>query len=166
MKAEASQAINMTTAPEKVTLLEAPYVYLEKIGPFLIQAPKAWPEFWAIAEGKILPETIESMAGLSRIDNTKQGDDAYIYQAGCVLKGPLVQVPAGLRTRMLKGGAYARFLLTGSYSQLPRAYPAAFSIMEENKMRIRDEFCMEKVLNSPSNTPEDQLKTEILIPTF
>ncbi len=105
------------------------------------------------------------MAGLSRIDDTKAGDAAFIYQAGVFHKAKPRNVPDGLQARSLREGKYARFLLTGPYSQLAGAYPVAFSILEKAKVAVRKDFCIEKYLNSP-DTPESQLKTEILIPVL
>lgn len=55
------------------------------------------------------------------------------------------RVPAieGLQSRMLEKATYARFLLNGSYAQLSQAYPEAFSILAREKIRLRNDFCME-----------------------
>jgi DNA gyrase inhibitor GyrI len=161
--ADAQAKLNLSSEPQVVTLPASNLAYVEKIGPFSKTAPVAWKEFWAIASTHLDESEIAGAAGLSRIDETKSGDAAYVYQAGALLKTAPSRVPNGLLARRLESGKYACFLLTGSYSQLPAAYPAAFSILEKAKLRIRDDFCIEKYLNSP-DTPEQELKTEILIP--
>ena len=163
MEGEAS-AVNLTARPEIITSKPAFLVYLEKIGPFLKTAPVAWREFWSIAGGRFDPSQIAGMAGLSHIDHNKTGDDAFIYQAGVTLKSKPAQIPSGLQSRQLESGKYSRFLLTGSYSQLPAAYPKAFSILKDAGLEIRDDFCVERYLNTPQDTAEDRLETEILIP--
>ncbi len=156
--------INLTEKPEIVTLQPATFVYIEKIGPFLQQAPLAWQEFWAVGQMAFNKENTLAMLGLSMIDKKKKGDDAFIYQAGVSVKSELKKMPQNLKKRELPSGRYARFLLTGSYSQLAEAYPQAFESIAKAKLAIRDEFCMESYLNTPADTAENDLKTEILIP--
>jgi effector-binding domain-containing protein len=55
--------------------------------------------------------------------------------------------------------------LTGSYAQLPEASGRVFEIVAEKKIQMRDAYCIENYANDPRTTPEDQLVTEILIPT-
>jgi DNA gyrase inhibitor GyrI len=161
--AEAPGKLNLSSEPQQVILPTSNLAYLEKIGPFLKTAPLAWKKFWSIATGQLDKSSIAFAVGLSRIDETKTGDAAYVYQAGVLLKTTPSRVPDGLQMRAIKSGKYARFWLTGSYSQLPAAYPAAFSILKKAKLELRKDFCIEKYLNSP-DTPEQELKTEILIP--
>jgi len=159
-----ASAVNLTASPEIITSKPAFLVYLEKIGPFSKTAPLAWRDFWVIASGRFQQHQIAGMAGLSRVDSSTTGDEAFIYQAGILLTSKPSEIPQGLQSRKLESGKHARFLLTGSYSQLPAAYPKAFSVLEEAKMAIRDDFCMERYLSTPQDTPEDRLETEILIP--
>jgi DNA gyrase inhibitor GyrI len=161
---EKASDVNLTPSPEIVKSKPAFLVYLEKIGPFSKTAPSAWKEFWSLAGGQFDPDQIEGMVGLSRIDRTKTGDDAFIYQAGITLKSKPAKIPQGLQSRELESDKYARFLLTGSYKQLPAAYPKAFSILEAMRLEIRNDFCIERYLNTPQDVPEDRLETEILIP--
>ncbi|MBI3436711.1 MAG: GyrI-like domain-containing protein [Proteobacteria bacterium] len=164
MATNGQEKLDLTAAPDIIALQPAPFLYLEKVGPFQKFAPLAWKEFWAIAGGKIDHDQIAAMLALSLIDETKTGDAAFVYQAGLLLKAKPTTLPEGLRLRQLAAGKYARFVLTGSYAQLSTAYPKAFSIVAESKYRFRPDFCIEKYLNDPSTTPQDQLQTEILIP--
>ena len=86
-----------------------------------------------IATGQLDESEIAGAVALSRIDETKTGDAAYVYQAGVLLKAKPAGVPDGLRSRQLKTGKYARFLLMGSYSQLSAAYPAAFRFWKKQR---------------------------------
>jgi len=104
------------------------------------------------------------MSGLSKTDESKNGDDRFIYQAGVFLWETPAKVPQGLSLRTTHGGKFARFMLTGSYQQLPEAYPQIFSILEDRKISLSDEFCAEVYLNTPENAAEADLKTEILVP--
>ena len=161
---EKASEVNVTARPEIIVSQPTFFVYLEKIGPFSEAAPCAWREFWSIAVGQFDQDEIAGMAGLSRIDRTRKGDDAFIYQAGITLKSKPEKIPRSLQSRELEGGKYARFLLTGSYKQLPTAYPKAFSILKALQLELRDDFCVERYLNTPQETSEDRLETEILMP--
>lgn len=161
---ETATRVNLTADPEIITCQPAILVYLQKIGLFLKTAPLAWKEFWSIARGQFDRNEIGAMVGLSRIDNTKTGDAAFVYQAGLTLKSKPAKIPQGLQSRELYSGKYARFLLTGSYAQLPAAYPEAFSILNTLKLETRDDFSIERYLNTPEEVSEDRLETEILIP--
>jgi len=48
---------------------------------------------------------------------------------------------------------------------LPEASGRVFEMVEEKKIQMRDDFCIENYANDPRTTPEEQLITEILIPT-
>lgn len=156
--------LNLTEKPEFIQSPPRQYLYLEKIGPFMVQARKAWDEFSEIVQPYKNALSMSGMAGLSKIDESKQGDDRFVYQAGVFVDAAPTKVPKGLNLRTSPAGKYARFTLTGSYDQLAQAYPQIFSILEKDGIRLRNEFCAEVYLNTPENTPEEKLKTEILVP--
>ena len=156
--------INLTDQPEIIQTESRHYLYLEKIGPFMVQAPKAWQELSKIVEPikNSLPNSL--MAGLSKIDESRQGDSKYVYQAGLFLDSLPNSIPRCLKIRTTPAGKYARFVLTGGYHQVPHAYPQIFSILVKEKIPQREEFCAEIYLNTPENASEQNLKTEILVP--
>ena len=156
--------INLGEKPEIIQTQARVYLYLEKIGPFMVQAPRAWQEFSAIVQPLKGTLSISGMAGLSHIDESRAGDDRFTYQAGVFLQTPPTTTPAGLKLRTSAAGKYARFTLTGSYHQFAQAYPLIFSILEKDGISLRDEFCAEVYLNTPEDTPEEKLKTDILVP--
>ena len=88
-----------------------------------------------------------------------------IYRAGVSLAAGPVKLPAGLEYAKFEGGKYSRFVLTGSYSNLPQASGRVFEMVSERKIKLRDDYCIENYVNDPRTTPEEQLVTEILIPT-
>jgi effector-binding domain-containing protein len=88
-----------------------------------------------------------------------------IYRAGYILAAPPVQLPEGILYELFAGGKYIRFVLNGSYSTLPEASGRVWGIAAETKIQLRDDYAIENYLNDPDSTPEDQLVTEILIPT-
>ena len=87
-----------------------------------------------------------------------------IYRAGVSLTATPQQVPEGLAYEKFKGGKYMKFVLTGPYSDLPKASGRVFEIVAEKKIQLRDDYCIENYANDPRTTPEDKLITQILVP--
>lgn len=156
--------INFTTTFEVVELPDRPFLYVEKKGPFMQTAPVAWQEFWAACGPYIQQLPVDQMAGLSYINPNKTDDTRFVYEAGFFLKELPKNIPGHVLLRDFKSGKYAKFLLTGAYDQLSKAYPLAFEILNNNGTKLRDDFCAEIYLNTPQDTPTAELKTEILIP--
>jgi AraC family transcriptional regulator len=156
--------MNLTENFEIVTRPTIHYVYLEKHGPFAQVAPMAWTELFPTMASQVDQKRITGVLGLSRVDPTKAGDDGLIYQAGVALSEPPSASLKGLQYRKVEGGKYARFLLTGPYSQIGRAFDQIFKKLAEKQVKLREEYCIENYLNDPKVTPEDQLQTELLIP--
>ena len=88
-----------------------------------------------------------------------------IYRAGVTVAAEPKNLPENVRYEKFKGGKYSKFVLTGSYANLPQASGRVFEIVAEKKIQMRDDYCIENYTNDPRTTPEDQLVTEILIPT-
>jgi DNA gyrase inhibitor GyrI len=88
-----------------------------------------------------------------------------LYRAGVSLGAEPQNLPENLTYEEFKGGKYSRFVLTGPYANLPEASGRVFEMVAEKKIQMRDDFCIENYANDPRTTPEDQLVTEILIPT-
>jgi len=156
---------------EVVQFGETSFVYLEAKGPFMESAPKLWGQV-----GKLLAKTeVESVIGekrkakatLTLIDETKEGDDKYVIQAGVMLTEDLAEdrVPAGLQSKRVPGGKFAKFRLTGAYEQLPTAYPSAISQVTKAGESLREgTYFMEMYLNEYRQVPEDELITDIFVP--
>jgi len=157
-------AMNLT---EKFAIVKRPsthYVFLEKHGPFAEIAPPTWDEMFPLLYSQVDQRQIVSFMGLSTIDKTKNGEEAMIYEAGVGVNSAPAKPLKGLQYKSIQDGNYARFLLTGPYSQIWIAFNQIFKTLAESKVELRPEFCIENYLNDPKVTPEDQLKTELLIP--
>ncbi len=155
--------MNLTENFETVQRPLTHYVFLEKRGPFAEVAPPLWNELAPLVP-KIDQKQIREYLGVSGVDKSRPGEDSMIYQAGvgCAVKpDPL---PDRLQHRAIKAGKYARFLLTGPYSQIWMAFDRIFKTLTEQKVELRPEFCIENYLNDPRVTPEDKLETELLVP--
>ena len=156
-------SMNLTTEFESVTRPETHYAFLEKRGPFAEVAPPLWNELVPLL-ARIDPGQIREYLGVSGIDRSRPGEDAMIYQAGVALADKPKKLPAGLEQKSIKAGKYARFVLTGRYADIWMAFDRIFKTLAERRVTLRPEFCIENYLNDPRLTPEDQLKTELLVP--
>jgi DNA gyrase inhibitor GyrI len=158
MEAAKGKQINLTPEPEIVTWPEMHYVFIEKVGPFMETAPQAWQTMH-----KLVPAVAEhnKITGYSSLYKVAQ----QIYRAGVSLAAKPENLPAGVAYENFKGGKYSRFVLTGSYANLPEASRRVYKTVAETKIQTRDDFAIENYKNDPRTTPEDQLITEILVPT-
>jgi DNA gyrase inhibitor GyrI len=153
-----SKPMNLKETPENVSWPETHYVFVEKIGPFQNTARQAWEEFV-----KLIPAISEQKQVKNMMSLYKVGPK--VYRAGAALAAAPQQLPPGLRYEKFQGGKYAKFVLGGSYLQLPQASGRVFEIVAEKKIQLREDYCIENYTNDPRTTPEDKLVTEILVPT-
>lgn len=155
--------MNLESDFERVTRPLTHYVFLERRGPFAEVAPQLWNELLPTLQN-VAPQGAREYLGFSGIDRSNPGEEAMIYQAGGSFGQAPNNLPARLKQRSIKSGAYARFLLTGPYAQIWRAFDRNFKTLAEKQVLLRPEFCIENYLNNPEVTPEDELKTELLVP--
>lgn len=150
--------MNLTEVPETVTWPETHYVFVEKIGPFQTNAPQAWQSFH---------QTVSAIAEHNQITRYmslyKMGPK--LYRAGVSLATAPVKLPHDLSYMKFAGGRFIRFVLTGPYANLGPATGRVVEIITQTKLPVRDDFFIENYVNDPRTTPEDQLITEILVPT-
>ena len=150
--------MKLTQQPEVVTWPETHYVFVEKTGPFQETAPQAWQELHRLVPAIAQRNEITGFLSLYKMA-------PMIYRAGVSLAAPPLESPEGLRYERFPGGKYSRLTLTGPYSLLPEATGRAWRIVSELRIQLRDDFAIENYVNDPKITPEEQLITEILIPT-
>ncbi len=156
--------MNLTSNFEIVSRPTAHYIFLERRGPFAEVAPPAWNELFPLLDGQVEHDAIVEHMGLSGMDRKATGEDSMIYQAGVTLRNAPGRRVNGLQYRKIESGKYARFLLTGPYSHIWAAFSRIFKTLAEKGVKLREEFCIENYLNDPKITPEDELKTELLVP--
>jgi DNA gyrase inhibitor GyrI len=148
----------LNETPDIIQFPVTPYVFIEKVGPFMETAQPAWESVHKNAADISKTGKICGAFSLYKIE------PQMIYRAGVRVEEKPANLPAGFQYVQFEGGKYARFVLKGSYSQLPEACGRVFEIVEKTKMAVRDGFYIENYVNDPTTTPEDQLLTEILIP--
>jgi predicted transcriptional regulator YdeE len=150
--------MHLSEMPEVMIWPETEYVFVEKQGPFQVNAPQAWHAAHALADALRKRNRITGYLSLYKVHTQ-------IYRAGFALDAPPVELPARLSYEHFKGGKYSRFVLKGPYSELPRATGRVFEIVTERAIEQRDDFCIEYYVTDPRTTAEENLITEILIPT-
>ncbi|MGA7916927.1 MAG: GyrI-like domain-containing protein [Candidatus Acidiferrales bacterium] len=150
--------MKLTETPEIVSWPETHYAFIEKIGPFQETAPQAWQAVHQLIPTISEHNKITGYMSLYKVEPK-------IYRAGVALEAVPGDLPEGVQYTKFAGGKYSRFVLTGAYSHLPEACGRVFLIVAETKIQQRDDFCIENYVNDPRTTPEDELITEILIPT-
>jgi predicted transcriptional regulator YdeE len=150
-------SMNLTEHPDEVIWPETHYVFVEKVGPFMNNAPQAWQQVRALVPALSAKNTITGAMSLYKMG-------PQVYRAGFILAGPAADLPAGLRYEKFHGGKYLRFVLRGPYTQLPQASGSAWKIVADKKIQLRDDYSIENYANDPDKTPEDQLITEIMFP--
>jgi effector-binding domain-containing protein len=152
------EAMNLNEHPELITRPEMHYVFVERVGPFMQNAGAAWQE-----AHKLAPKLRENNQVTGYMALYKMGPK--IYRAGFSIAAEPVKVPDGMKYEKVPGGKYARFVLTGPYTDLPQASGKAWEIVGEKKVEVRDDFAIENYVNDPNVTSADQLITHIMIPT-
>lgn len=150
--------MNLTEQPEIVNWPETNYVFIEKIGPFMQNAGAAWQSAHALAPELQKHNTINGYMSMYQVGPK-------IYRAGFGLAAPPTELPEGFSYELFPGGKYSRFTLTGSYMQLPQASGRVWELVKELGIEVREDFAIENYPNNPRTTPEDQLITQILVPT-
>ena len=158
MSAVKAELTQLTQEPEIVTWPETHYVFIQKIGPFQETAPQAWQKLHQVVAGISEHNKITGYVSLYKVGPK-------IYRAGVSLAAAPEKLPEPFGYTMFKGGKYSRFVLTGPYSNLGAATGRVFEIVSERKIQLRDDYCIEHYVNDPRTTPEEQLVTEILVPT-
>jgi predicted transcriptional regulator YdeE len=149
--------MNLTPEPEVVDFPATHYVFVEKIGPFLQNAGQAWQ-----SAHSFVPQLSEKNQIVGYLSLYKMGPK--VYRAGFALDAPPNDLPAGLSYERFSGGKYARYVLTGPYSDLPAASGQVWNSVSEKQLKVRDDYAIENYLNDPRVTPHEQLVTHILVP--
>ncbi len=72
--------------------------------------------------------------------------------------------PDGLAEQLIPGGRYAHATHNGDYSTLGNTWKAVMDAVAERGLRVARTPCYEIYVNNPSNTPPDELRTEIYVP--
>ena len=134
------------------------YLFLEKSDPFQETAPACWQQFHKVFPQLQKDYPKKAVASLYKVSPTM------IYRAGMMTDSTPKNLPDGIRHEKFEGGKYIRFVLKGSFNQLPEACGRVFEIVKAKQIKVREGYYIENYVTDPRATPEDQLITEILVP--
>ncbi|MBI9062384.1 MAG: AraC family transcriptional regulator [Marinilabiliaceae bacterium] len=155
---------NLTTQPVWKMLDQTDVIFVQRIGNYHKAATEAWNSVCAFAGPKGLIQQGSDFYGISYDDPSVTKAEKCRYEA-CIVVNQPVEPEGEIGVKQLRKGKYAVFTLTGSYNLLKNAYDYIYAAwMAESKVELDHSPVMEKYLNSPDTTPEDQLITEIWIP--
>jgi effector-binding domain-containing protein len=150
--------MNLTEEPKTVAWPTTHYVFVEKVGPFQTNAPAAWQNLHTHVAQIAEHNQITGYMSLYKMG-------PQVYRAGVALAAPPKDLPEGLSYTEFSGGKFSRFVLTGPYANLGKATGRVFEIVSKTSLPVRDDYFIENYVNDPRTTPEEQLVTEILVPT-
>jgi len=149
--------MNLIQEPKFITWPETYYVFVEKVGPFMQSAPAAWGEAHAQVAALLEHNKITGYMSLYKMTTNT-------YRAGFALEAPPSELPKGLTYEKFEGGHYAKFVLTGPYTQLGPATGRVMEMVKEQGIQVRDGWNIENYVNDPRVTPEAELISEICVP--
>jgi effector-binding domain-containing protein len=149
--------LNLTTTPVTVEWPETHYVYIEKAGNIPTNAPQVWSALHSLVPA--IAKNNQVTGYMSLYDMEKE-----VYRAGVSLAAAPRDLPMGVAYEKFAGGKYAKFVLTGPFTQLGPATGRACELVREQQLPLRSGFNIENYVDDPRVTPEHQLRTEILFP--
>jgi AraC family transcriptional regulator len=145
------------------TLPPQTILFLRHVGPYN-QVGATWGRLgmWAGMRGLIGPAT--RFLGISWDDPELTPPDKLRYDAAITLTSPIK--PEGeFGITEIAGGDYATLLHKGPYENLSATYRLIFGAwLPPSARELRDAPCFEVYLNTPQNTPPEELLTVIHVP--
>lgn len=150
--------LNLNLNPQQIVWPKSHYIFIQKIGDFSKNAPAAWHELHQKLNLEQLEVKPISFTSLYQVQ------PQMLYRAGVMLENKPKSIPTDFAYELFVGGNYLKFVLKGSYSQLPEACGKVFAKIENEKIKLRKGFFIENYANDPKTTPEAELITEILVP--
>ena len=164
---EISMNLNMHETPE---LIQRPQMSVFALstsgGRFDEIAPAVWQDFIKILAAANQDLSESEFLGISEVEPAGNADqpDTFIYKAAVSAPTHKQLIFDDLQQQVLPASKYAKFLLKGSYLGVWPAFDKAFKVINEGPYELSAGVCLENYLNDPSQTAEDELLTEILIP--
>lgn len=104
------------------------------------------------------------MIGISHDDPQVTEASRFRYDA-CMTVDRDVTPEGDVGKKTIAGGRYAVFVHEGPYEGFEETYGRIFGAwLPESGEQLREEPCFELYLNSPDQTPPEDLRTEIWLP--
>ncbi|MHC5083957.1 MAG: AraC family transcriptional regulator, partial [Planctomycetota bacterium] len=138
-------------------------VFIRHVGPYP-ECGKAWEKLcmWAGPQGLLQPGV--EFVGLCYDDPDVTDPEKIRYDA-CITTEADIQPEGEIGVQTIEAGLYGMTTHHGSYTKLSETYAALCGQWAPaNGYEIRSLPSMEIYLNSPEDTPEDELLTDVYIP--
>jgi AraC family transcriptional regulator len=151
-------------AVKVVELQEQRVAFVRNIGPYQ-ECGKAWEALcmWAGMRGYLQPGV--DFIGLCHDDPDVTPSENIRYDA-CINIDREIEPEGKIGTQLIAGGFYAVLTHHGSYNNLSETYAALCGRWAPaNGYELRSLPSREVYLNSPDETPKDELITDIYVPT-
>ena len=151
---------------EKIIKLgPTPVIFVQAIGSYKSNAPdKAWKTLWDFVEKKKLNVDKSGFFGIVHDDTEVTKATQCRYDA-CITVSKEIKTYGPVGSKTLEGGKYAVFTHKGSYKTLDETYDQIFGPwLAGTKEKLDDRPVLEKYLNDPYETKEEDLLTEIYVP--
>jgi AraC family transcriptional regulator len=151
--------------PVVIILPQKHLIYLSHTGDYSLCSSIAfdqenWDYLYEYAgERRLLPPEPEYY-GICFDDSTIRRPERCRFYACQTVSTP-TKPDGKVGTMTIERGKYAVYTHVGSYDKLDAFYNAIF---HTSPYELRDDFILERYLNSPQDTPPDALQTEVLIP--
>jgi AraC family transcriptional regulator len=150
--------------PEIRDMEPMPVIYVRRMGPYKDAAEAAWGTLCGYAFPKGLEGKDSRFIGVCYDDPDVTPEDKIRYEA-CITVDREVQPEGEIGVQTIDGGRYAVFLHEGPYEKLKDTYQAVYGQwVPGSGCKLREKPCFEVYLNSPDETPPEDLRTEICIP--
>jgi hypothetical protein len=150
--------MNLNLDAKKQTWPKTYYLFIEKTGPFMETAPKAWQEFRSIIDPIVPKLKMKSFASLYKIH------PEMIYRAGIMLNEKPAFDITGLQSEEFQGGDYLNYIFKGSYKEIPDACGKVYEDLHVKRIESSLNWAIENYMTNPETTAENENIVEILIP--
>lgn len=139
-------------------------IYVHGIGNYKDVAGTCWEKVCSYAKAKRLFGFSTEFIGISYDDPTVTETERCRYEA-CLTISKEVKPEGEVGFKTISGGKYLVIKYKGPYEEFNQVYSYIYGkYIQENKLELREEPCMEKYLNSPDKVPAKKLLTEIYVP--
>ena len=153
--------------PKIKTIKAKRMIYAQGQGSYFESYKKAWPKVCAYAMQNQLFGPVNEYIGIGLDDPSLTETENLRYNA-CITIGQ-VSVPEDpenqIKVLEIPEGNYVIFTHRGPYEELKNSYHYIYGQwLSESKVKLRNQYCLQRYLNSPEDAQPEELLTEIMVP--
>ena len=157
----------MESTPKIKTIRAKRMIYAQGQGSYFESYKKAWPQVSAYALKHHLFGPKNEYIGIGLDDPSLTETENLRYNA-CITIGK-ESVPEDpeeqIKVLEIPEGNYAIFTHRGPYEELKNSYYYIYGQwLYESKVKLRNQYCLQRYLNGFENASSEELLTEIMVP--